>query len=113
MYTADSGDWDYGYTGRPRSLPPFVLITQFLIESHVTERQDEETRGTGDPDVHHVHTGGARLAARRIIAAASMVRTCDNIIIPSPANLYNVRILQSDYVTRRFHILVVRCSCST
>jgi len=43
-----------------------------LIESHVTERQDEETRGTGDSDVHHVHTGGARLAARRIIAAVSM-----------------------------------------
>jgi len=37
-----------------------------LIESHVTERQDEETRGTGDANVHHFHTGGAGLAARRI-----------------------------------------------
>jgi len=40
-------------------LPPLVLIIQFLIESHVTERQDEEARGTRDANVHYVHTGGA------------------------------------------------------
>jgi len=63
-------------SGRPRHRQPL----QTTAESYVTERQDEEARGTRDANVHYVHTGGARLAARRIIIVVSIVRTCDNTI---------------------------------
>lgn len=39
---------------------PLDQIMRFLLEPHVTECQNEKTRGTWDANVHHIHTNGTR-----------------------------------------------------